>query len=479
MKIKDLIEKINVLNVHGDLNRNIEDLTFDSRKSGKETAFVAIQGLVQDGHDFIKSLSSETEVVFHEKELEEYSKTKTYIRLENTRKDMANIAALLNDFPSKKMKVFGITGTNGKTSTTYMVKHLLETMGEKVATIGTNGVTLGNESRKLEHTTPESPELQKLFKEFVEKRVDSVVMEVSSHAIELFRVDCIDFDYGIFTNLSIEHLDFHETMENYYLAKKKLFDRLHKTGIVNVDNSYGKRLYEEERDKCKSLGRQGDYAILDLKQVEGGYHFIFQTPKEEMDLTLPTTALFNVYNTLQAISICIEAGYPLKELVQAMETFPGAEGRMETIPNKLGITMMIDFAHSPDAIKNILTSIQPKGRKIVIFGVTGDRNKEFRLEMGKTVGKYADYSFLTIDDPKKDTIDNINLTVEEGLKSVEASYEREDNREKAIEKAIDYALPGDALLFLGKGHERFLKINGKKIDFDEREIISQYLKKKS
>lgn len=483
MKIEEVLKNIDYMEVHGDISKEIIDLSQDSRKAKKGTAFVAIPGLTRDGHDFIPEVINQgADIIFHEKELGQYLPEICYIRIKNTRKTMAEIASQVFGEPSKDFHLFGITGTNGKTTITYMMDHLLTSLGKKVATIGTNGVRIMGINESIEHTTPESPELQAIFRKFSDKGVEDAIMEVSSHALDLHRVDNSDFDYGVFTNLTMEHLDFHKNMENYYQAKKKLFERVTLSSIINIDDPYGKRLFKELKEEgkdIKSIGEKGDYSFQNLKKENNSYSLDFETPQGRERLELKTTAIFNVYNALSAIAICVEAGHPLEDLIRGMNTYAGAEGRYEIIENPLGFDIIIDFAHSPDALKNLLASAaNPNGRTILVFGVSGDRREDIRIEMGKIAGEYADYSFITMDDPKLDTVENINKDIALGMDSVDGNYEIIDDRKIAIERAIDYCKENDRLYFAGKGHERFMKIGKDKIPFDERKIILDYIEQK-
>lgn len=485
MKIKELLKEIEYIDYHGDLEREITDISHDSRKAEKGTAFIAIVGQVRDGHEFIDSVIEKgTDIIFHQRELEKYLPVATYIRLKDTRKTMADIAAAVHKYPSRDFQLFGITGTNGKTSTTYLIDHLLTSSGKKVATIGTNGVNIFGKNEKLENTTPESPDLQKLFKRFSDLGVDSTVMEVSSHALDLYRVRETEFDFGVFTNLTMEHLDFHGDMESYYQAKKKLFDQVKKSSVINIDDPSGKRLYEElknEGKNVKSFGLDGEYGITELQNKNKIYSFRLKTPDgTSFPMEMKTTALFNIYNTVAAISVCCEAGLPIEPLIEAVKSYKGAEGRYEFIENDLGIDMIIDFAHTPDALKNLLeTSKGHSGKTVIVFGVSGDRRQDIREEMGKIAGEYSDYAIVTMDDPKKDTVTNINKDIVKGIESVSGKYECIEDREEAIKKAIDLCETGDLLFFAGKGHERFMKIGEKKYPFDERKIIRDYLQRKS
>lgn len=484
MNLRELLDKINYIEVKGILDRDISDITHDSRKAEKGTAFAAIKGENRDGHDFIKGLVEKgIDIIFHQEELKAYPDTATFIKLADSRKYMADIAAVLNGNPSEKFELFGVTGTNGKTSTTYLIDHLLTSYGKKAATIGTNGVNIFGKNEKIENTTPESPELQKIFRRFAEAGVETAVMEVSSHALELFRVRKADFDYGVFTNLTMEHLDFHGDMESYYQAKKQLFYMVRKSSVINTDDSYGRRLYEElkkEGVKVHSFGKEGDYAITELEFKDQFYSFKLRLPDKSIhDIEIDTTALFHVYNTAGAIAICCEAGVPVDFLIASAKKFKGAEGRFEYVENSLGFDIVIDFAHTPDALKNLLeTSESHSGKTVIVFGVSGDRRQDIREEMGRVAGKYADYSIITMDDPKKDTVENINRDIAKGLVSVSGRYECIEDRTEAVKRAIDMCEPGDLLFFAGKGHERFMKIGDKKIPFDERVIIQEYLKNK-
>ncbi|MDO5649905.1 MAG: UDP-N-acetylmuramoyl-L-alanyl-D-glutamate--2,6-diaminopimelate ligase [Gallicola sp.] len=484
MNLRELLEEIDYVEAKGNLDREIHDITHDSRKAGKGIGFTAIKGENRDGHSYIKDLVEKgTDIIFYEEDQEAYPETAAFIKLKDSRKYMADIAAAIHGYPSRGFELFGVTGTNGKTSTTYIIDHLLSSCGKKVATIGTNGVNIFGKNEKLENTTPESSDLQKIFRRFADAGVEEAVMEVSSHALDLHRVRMAEFDYGIFTNLTMEHLDFHGDMESYYYAKKQLFDQVQKSAVINIDDPYGERLFYElkkEGKDVKSFGKEGDYSIRNLSFRKKAYSFDLSLPDKTVhSMEIKSTALFTVYNIVGALSICCEAGFPIDLLIEAAGNFKGAEGRYESIENDLGFDIVIDYAHTPDALKNLLeTAAGHKGRTILVFGVSGDRRKDIREEMGRIAGKYSDYAIVTMDDPKKDTVENINRDIVRGLDSVSGKYECIEDRKKAVEKGIDLCKPGDLLFFAGKGHERFMKIGEEKVPFDERELIKEYLKKK-
>ena len=484
LNIGDLLKNIDYIDIKGKLDKDIIDITNDSRLASDKKAFIAIKGFRTDGHKFIDgAIKNGGKIVFYQEDLDNYLEDILYIKLKDTRKSLAKISAEIFNRPSKDFSLVGITGTNGKTTTTYMLENILNYNNMSTASIGTIGVKLNGRNLKTNHTTPESNELQKIFSQIRDEKIKVCVMEVSSHALDLNRVDESEFDYGIFTNLSLEHMDFHENMENYYQAKKKLFYMTKKSNLVNTDDKYGERLYRELKEDKKivksfGLNKDCDYRgeNINASMVETNFDFI--TPEGKRNMTMPISVIYNVYNGISAMAIAMEMGLTLDEVVEAMENYGGAKGRYEVVENEKDLNIVIDFAHTPDAYENLLEFVSKNvdGKIYFVFGVNGDRTVEIRESMGEIAGKYADNLVITSDDPNYDTYENISNDILNGVKKSEnTNYILIKNREEAIKWTLEKAKKEDLVLLVGKGHEMFMKYNGEKIPYDERKVVEKIL----
>lgn len=484
MNIKELLLKIDYEKTKGNLDLDIEDITNDSRKASEKTGFIAIKGFRTDGHKFIKSsIENGAKVIFHEEELDSYDEDITYIKISNSREALAKISGIIFNNPSKDFDLVGITGTNGKTTTTYMLENILNFNDISTASIGTIGVKLNGRNLKTSHTTPEANELQKIFSQIKEEDIKTCVMEVSSHALDLNRVDESYFNIGIFTNLSLEHMDFHKNMENYYNAKKKLFYKTSDMNIVNIDDEYGKRLFNElksDKIKVRSFGMSEDcdYKAENIKATMINTNFDFITPFGKRNMTIPISVLYNVYNAVSAMATALEIGLSLDNVVNAMENYGGAKGRYELVKNDKDLNIVIDFAHTPDAYEKMLEFIKGKvkGNIYFLFGVNGDRTYEIRSAMGEIAGKYADKLVVTTDDPNFDTYENISKDIIDGInKNKNVDYIKIKDRKEGIKWILERATPDDLVLLVGKGHEVFMKFNGEKYPYDERKTVEEIL----
>ncbi|QQK08459.1 UDP-N-acetylmuramoyl-L-alanyl-D-glutamate--2,6-diaminopimelate ligase [Miniphocaeibacter halophilus] len=486
MLVGELISHIKTEKIKGDITTNIEYISLNSKEVDENTAFIAIKGFVTDGHKFIEdAIKNGSKVIFHQSELKDYIQNITYIKTNNTRAALSELSSVLFGEPSKKLNMVGITGTNGKTTATYMLEEILNYNNRKTASIGSIGLKTSEGNKSLGKTTPESNLLQKIFKDLVDNGVENCVMEVSSHSLELDRVKCTDFDYGIFTNLTLEHLELHNNMEDYYKAKKKLFYMTSKENIINIDDSYGKRLAKELRDDNRSVKTYGinlkaDYMAENIEMSVGESKFTFTTPKGYIDIVMPISAIFNVYNALSAMAVACEMGIGLEDIAKGIKEFKGPEGRYEVVKNNKGLNLVIDFAHTPDAVEKILQFAKNNFNKeiIVLFGVQGARTIEAREKIGEVAGKYADISIVTKDDEIFDNVDNISKSIIKGINKNQGKYIYIPDRREAVKEAIKIANKDNIVLFLGKGNERFLKKDGKEEYYYEIEEINKALANK-
>lgn len=458
-------------------NISIKDICYDSRKVTEGSLFVCITGFVTDGHRYAKNAANSGAAVLiceHETEADIPS-----VLVDDTRKALAYLADQFYGHPSGKMKLIGVTGTNGKTTTTYLVKRILEDAGYRVGLIGTNQNMIGNAVLPSSRTTPESLELQELFSEMVQQKVDYVVMEISSHSLELSRVAYCEIDVGAFTNLTRDHLDFHKDMEHYYQAKAKLFD-LCKTGVINIDDDAGIRMIEHCKCVPVSYGvdNAADVYAYDMEFGSESSFFTGNILGKEARITVNTPGKFSVYNGLCAIGICTVCGISAEYIVKGLSEMKGVCGRAEVLPLGKPYTVMIDYAHTPDGLENIIRSVRgfAKGRVVTLFGCGGDRDRTKRPVMGRIAGELSDFCIVTSDNPRSENPEEIIREIETGISGTGCEYVVIVNRREAIGYSLQHARPGDVIILAGKGHETYQILADGTIHFDEREVVADWLK---
>lgn len=474
MKLDKLLKNVKIKKIYNDTNPEITGVSYNSMNAEKGYAFVAIRGFQTDGHKYISDACKRGASVIVAEEFTENIDAVQVI-VDDSRIAEALISANFFDRPSAKFKLIGVTGTNGKTTVTYLVKHILDSLGYKTGLIGTNQNMIGDRIIETGRTTPDSFELQKLFSEMVEEKVTHVIMEVSSHALELNRVYGCHYAVGAFTNLTQDHLDFHITMENYANAKAKLFN-LCDCAVINADDKYGIKMAEDAPCKVISYGLNENHA---LAAHDVSYHkdkIEFSVDDIKYSLAIP--GKFSVYNALCAISICLSLGIDSENISKALATAIGVKGRAEIVPTgDKKFTIMIDYAHTPDGIENILKASRTfaKGRVVIVFGCGGDRDNTKRPIMGKIAGELADFCIITSDNPRTENPASIIKMVEEGAKQAPAPYVVVENRRDAIKYAIDNAMDDDVIILAGKGHETYQILNEGTVHFDEREVVRDIL----
>ncbi|NRT70744.1 UDP-N-acetylmuramoyl-L-alanyl-D-glutamate--2,6-diaminopimelate ligase [Clostridium beijerinckii] len=481
MNLKSILKGIDFESIQGDIDIEVNKINYDSRKAGIDDVFVCIKGYATDGHKYIeKAIENGAKVIVIQDDIEIKDENIAIIKCNDTRKALALMGANYYDNPSSKMKIIGVTGTNGKTTTAFMIKHILEESNKKVGLIGTIANFIGDEKIHTERTTPESLELQELFSEMVDKGVEYCVMEVSSHSLALDRVYGIEFQVGIFTNLTRDHLDFHKTFENYYKAKFKLFERS-RIKIVNVDDNYGRQVISDLNNlKCNDIYSFSVKSISDFKAFDeemGSREIKFKLNlKEDEQFILNIPGEYNIYNALGAIAACFKLGMPIKDIKSGIENVV-VLGRCERVAKEynLGYEIIIDYAHTPDGLENILKTAKAftKGRLISVFGCGGDRDKVKRPEMGKISTDIADITIVTSDNPRSEEPLSIIKDIEAGIDK--DNYFVIENRKEAIKKSIDIALDNDVIVIAGKGHETYQVLKDETIHFDEREIVKEIL----
>lgn len=482
MKIVDLLSGLNYEFLSGKDDIDINNLQYDSRSVKNGDVFFAISGFSVDGHSFIeKAIENGAKIIVVEKEVD-IKDGITYIKVEDGRKALAIAACNFYDNPSKKMKLIGVTGTNGKTTSAFMLKGILEAAGYKVGLIGTIANYIGDEELHAERTTPESLELQSLFNKMVESNVDYCVMEVSSHALDLHRVYGVEFEEGIFTNLTQDHLDFHKTFENYYNAKAKLFS-MSKKSIINIDDKYGFRLFNEINDKKSS--KITTYSIENVSDLRGeainleatGVKFNIKVNGTEKKVNISIPGKYNVYNALGCIGAALNEGVDIDKIINALSTIT-VPGRCEnlTLGKKCGFQVIRDYSHTPDSLKNILENLREltEGRIICIFGCGGDRDKTKRPIMGEIGTNLSDIAIITSDNPRSEDPYSILDDIVAGVKK--DNYKVVENRKEAIKTALLIAQEGDIVVIAGKGHETYQILRNETIHFDEKEVVLELMK---
>lgn len=483
MELSQVLSKIEGLVLRGDLKAEVSSIEYDSRKVKTGSMFVAIKGFKQDGHEFIESAVENGATVVAVEEgynVDAIPEAVNVIIAKNTRKLLALSACNFYGHPSREFKLVGVTGTKGKTTTTYMIKSILEKSGKKVGLIGTIANYIDNQEIPTERTTPESVDLQKLFREMADAKVDVVVMEVSSHSLALDRVAGITFDFAIFTNLTQDHLDFHKTFDNYLAAKAILFQNA-KEGFVNADDMYASRLIK--LSNCPTITTYGIdnnpfVTARDIIITNSYAEFKLPFNKVIQKIRVDIPGRFTVYNALAAICVCIKLGCSLEAIISALENIK-VPGRSETVPNLRGYTIIVDYAHTPDSLENIIKACKTytKGNLICVFGCGGDRDKAKRPMMGEIAGRLANYTVITTDNPRTEVPEEIISEIENGIKKTKGKYKVIVDRAKAIEHALRKAQKNDLVLIAGKGHETYQEVNGVKHHFDDREVATEALKK--
>lgn len=481
MKLEKILSGVAVLEQTAAAESEIGELKYDSRQVKPGDVFVAITGFETDGHKYIpKAIELGASVIVCET-IPEGGIAAPYIRVTSSRRALAQMAANYFDHPASGMTMVGITGTNGKTTTTYLLKTILEAQGCTVGLIGTNQNMIGEKVLPTERTTPESFELQKLFAQMRDAGCTHVLMEVSSHSLVLDRVYGIAFAVGAFTNLTQDHLDFHKTMEAYRNAKALLFQQSD-IGVTNLDDEAGR--YMQAQKACPFL-TYGETDASDLHAEHIQLHadsiqFDCVTEEETVPVTLGIPGQFTVYNALCALSCAKALGVSLAAAAAALRHAHGVKGRVEVVPTNTDYTVLIDYAHSPDGVENVLKAARAftKGRLIGLFGCGGDRDRTKRPKMGAIAAKLSDLCIVTSDNPRTEKPEAIIDDILEGMKDTTTPYEVIVNRPEAIWHALDIAKTGDTIVLMGKGHETYQEINHVKHHLDEREVVAQYFANK-
>lgn len=480
MKLRQLIKNLSIIEMNADAELEISGVSYDSRKTEKGDMFVAIRGFEADGHKFIpKAVENGAAVILCE---EKPSCDIPYVLVSDSRYGLAIVSRDFFGDPASEMTMIGITGTSGKTSSSYLIKHMLESkLDAKVGLIGTNGNMIGDEFLHTEHTTPESYELHKLFRHMADSGCTHVVMEVSSHSLTLERVAGIHFDVALYTNLSQDHLDFHGTMEEYAAAKRKLFSMC-SLGCFNLDDAWAD--FMRDGASCRTMTfstekNEADLVAKDIRLTADGVRFASVSGDEISMTKLGIPGMFSVYNALGTMSVGLALGLSLADCSDAMSSAKGVKGRLEIVPTGRDFSVVIDYSHKPDALEKVLKTLKPvtRGRLIALFGCGGDRDNLKRPIMGRIAADNADLVVVTSDNPRTEDPDEIIREIVAGMKDKRTPTKVICDRREAIAWAIDNAALGDVLLLAGKGHEDYQVVGHEKHHMDEREIVADCLKK--
>lgn len=476
MKLYDLLNGVKFALIKG-RNEEVENITIDSRTVAKNLLFVCASAFSVDRHDFIgDAIKNGATAVIVEKDVEIYEDI-TVIRVENAREALSYIAMNFYGNNHKNMNMIGVTGTNGKTSITYFLEAILQEAGIKNGVIGTTGARIGEETLDINiatSTTPDSLELHQILKAMYEKGVKAVIMEVTSHALELKKLDGVIFDHAIFTNLTQDHLDLHGTMENYANAKAKLFAQSN-SSVLNLDDEYYNYMAEKAMGKIKtySIEKSSDFRALDVKYSASSIEFLVNSH----EFKIPIAGRFTVYNSLAVIATAFNLGIDAEIVKSALSKLKGVPGRIQSVKNTREINIIVDYAHTPDGLKNIIEAVREftAGKVITVFGCGGDRDATKRPIMGEISAELSDFTIITSDNPRSENPENILSDVEVGISPITSNYIKIVDRREAIEKAISMAKKGDSIIIAGKGHENYQIFANETVHFDDVEVSIEAL----
>ncbi len=491
MKLKDLIEDLHVKSVSGSMATDILGIAYDSRQVSTGQLFVALRGEEVDGHQYVDRAVEAGAVAVMAEDPPPPDTLVPWVQVKDGRVAMALAADVFFGTPSSDLAVVGITGTNGKTTTAYLLHHLMKSVWRRCGLIGTTGVETGVQWLPASHTTPESVEVQSLLAQMKDEECRGAVMEVSSHGLAQHRVDGVRFAVGVFTNLSQDHMDYHGSMEAYFAAKKRLFELMSVQGrsslvgnkplmVINSDDRFGKRLVEMEFPELElvtyGMGVGCDFRATNIRSDLNGTVFQLQIKGRTMLVRIPLIGSFNVYNTLAALAAAQGLNLNLREAVANLATAPQIPGRLELVGGRqTNFRVYVDYAHTPDAIEKTLTTLKElrPARIITVFGCGGDRDREKRSLMGRAVTQLSDVAFVTSDNPRKESPEKIIEQVLTGM--TRGRYQVIEDRRAAIRAAIDMAGARDIVLIAGKGHEDYQEIDGERHPFDDRKVARQYI----
>jgi UDP-N-acetylmuramyl-tripeptide synthetase len=502
LKLADLATEINAIAATGRLDLEPRDVTHDSRACAPGAVFVAIRGQKADAHKFIpQAVERGAIAVISEQSFKDHSATTNsqdagaaaetaslaWIQVRDARAALAQAAAAVHGHPSRRLRLVGVTGTNGKTTTAHLIDAIIRASEGTSAMFGTISHRIGTEATTAQHTTPEAADIQRMLAQAVAADCRSAVMEVSSHAIELRRADALRFAVAVFTNLTRDHLDYHKTMESYFEAKEKLFNGriIEEPGssVINIDDRYGRKLLETAKGRIITygFGDGADVKTNDFSLTARGLAFTASTPVGDVEIRSSLVGRFHVYNTLAAIAAGLALGASLKDIARGIHECRTVAGRFEQVAldnsHEPSFTVIVDYAHTDDALKNVLQTAREvageRGRVITVFGCGGDRDKTKRSPMGEIAAVLSDIAIVTSDNPRGEDPMAIIEDIEVGLKRAGRQYVKLPDRREAIFRAIGEARAGDVVLIAGKGHETYQIIGGRTIHFDDHEVARE------
>lgn len=487
MKLSNLVKP--EYTVYGPLDGTVKGITYDSRRVGRGDVFVALAGHHVDGKKYIAEAVARGAVAVLSDGYLEHVKIPQVV-VKDPLAGMARLSADIYGHPDKKLLLVGITGTNGKTTITYLIESIFENCGLSTGVVGTVNYRYGKKVIPAPNTTPQSADLYRLFADMVKDRQKAAVMEVSSHALSLGRVEGLEFDIAVFTNLTRDHLDFHQTMEGYYEAKKKLFDGLKpgdkkfkKCAVINIDDPWGKKLAQSAANGAVltyGLDASAGIGAENIRTGARGTEFILRTPSGRKKVHLHHLGMHNVYNALAAAGAALSAGIPLPEIVAGLEAAPMVPGRLEKVDCGQPYTVVVDYAHTDDALKNVVSALKElkPARLITVFGCGGDRDRSKRPLMGEVATALSDFVFVTSDNPRSEDPARIALDIEVGIRRQHRNnYQVTLDREQAIAAAIAMAQKGDIVLIAGKGHETYQIIGDQRFHFNDTEVARKHIEK--
>ncbi|KHD37124.1 UDP-N-acetylmuramoylalanyl-D-glutamate--2,6-diaminopimelate ligase [Clostridium acetobutylicum] len=482
MKLKQLLQNIDYDLIKGDININIEGISYNSKKVKQNYVFVSIKGARFDGHDFIKEAAQNgAAAVIIDEDFHDSIENTTLVKVKNSKVALACLCNLFYEEPSRELNLVGVTGTNGKTTVIHYIRDMLEAFGNSTGTIGTLGYELKDKEinvEKINPTTPEALELNQILRAFIDKGAKNAVMEVTSSALMKHRVDYCSFKVGVFTNLSQDHLDEHGTMENYKNEKIKLF-KMCPVGVVNLDDNIAGEIMEKGTCEFFTYGvlTNADLTASDMVYKPNSVSFNVHYKGISSKVKVNVPGEFTVYNVLAAIGSLLCLGIDFESILKLVSSIKPVLGRLETINNPLNKNIIIDYAHTPDSLEKLLIMAREmtNGRIITVFGCGGDRDKSKRGLMGMAVGILSDYCIITSDNPRHEKPEDIIRDIERGMQTINSSYEKITDRRCAIKRGIEILKEEDILIIAGKGHEDYQIIGDNKVHFDDREVVNELL----
>ena len=482
MKLSALVRHLGLMGTYNPRDVEITGITNDSRKVRPGYLYVAIKGYKTDGHNFIeKSLECGAQAIVSEEKISHNTKIPQIV-VHNSRKALSSLSCCFYNNPSQKINVVGVTGTNGKTTTTFLTKSIIEKAGYEAGLIGTINYQIGKKIIPAQETTPESVELQRLIAEMVTAKMKFAVMEVSSHSAIQHRIENINFKTAVFTNMTSEHMDYHGTISNYINAKVELFKNLTKDSfaILNADDEHSEYIADRTNAKILWYGikNNADIKAEIYRKSTSNIEIKLKCLGREIDIEIPFVGIHNVYNALASIASAISLGFQLDVIKPGIETAPTVPGRLENVSCNRSFKVVVDYAHTPHALETVLHALKGliSGRILLVFGCGGDRDKEKRPQMGRIADEESDIFWLTNDNPRSEDPVNIIDDIKAGIKSGRAFY-IQTNRYKAIEEALSEVKDGDLVLIAGKGHEKHQIVKDTIIPFDDREVVKRILSK--